>query len=263
MFPTIIIDMARVEEYAGDVAAARGVMARAREVAGYEWKVFLESVLIEIRARDLLAALSLVQQALQKHPGTGRLWAIYMQLMPKSEHRTQLAQFHNAFRLVPKSGEVWCEGGRIFMQYGDYSTAERALKFATQFTPQYGDSFVELVHLLLLRQQMLRRNPHQHQHTTPTFNFNEEFALLAHLCATAEPNYGPFWLFCKKSPMDSPKQVLRNALQVLSPLVDAQGGVEGQAVHAVVDINEMYVIPKGALASERRKLIFGSDQLKP
>ena len=54
----------------------------------------------------------------------------------------------NAQKNIPKSGEVWCEGARLFSsplchKY-DLEKAEEYLNIAIQFTPQYGDSFLEL-----------------------------------------------------------------------------------------------------------------------
>lgn len=52
-----------------------------------------------------------------------------------------------ALKEVPKSGEVWCEGARIHLnplsRAFDLDTAGKYLGFAVQFTPQYGDSFME------------------------------------------------------------------------------------------------------------------------
>lgn len=52
-----------------------------------------------------------------------------------------------ALKEVPKSGEVWCEGARIHLNplsmAFDLDIAGRYLGFAVQFTPQYGDSFME------------------------------------------------------------------------------------------------------------------------
>ena len=49
---------------------------------------------------------------------------------------------------VRKSGEVWCEGARVFMnpmsRHFNPRNAQRCLNFAVYFTPQYGDSFIEV-----------------------------------------------------------------------------------------------------------------------
>ena len=47
-----------------------------------------------------------------------------------------------------KSGEVWCEGARIFLNPTSSSfsikNARIALNYAVFFTPQYGDSYIEV-----------------------------------------------------------------------------------------------------------------------
>lgn len=45
-----------------------------------EWKVFLESVMLEVRACNWKHATDRAVEALQLHTGTGRLWAILVQL---------------------------------------------------------------------------------------------------------------------------------------------------------------------------------------
>ena len=52
------------------------------------------------------------------------------------------------------AGEVWCEGARLHLNphsaHYDTLQASRYLRFALQFTPQYGDSFIEWLRLCLL-----------------------------------------------------------------------------------------------------------------
>jgi hypothetical protein len=65
-----------------------------------------------------------------------------------------------ALREVPKSGEVWTEGARCHLnplmvksfRLGD---AQKFLSFAIQFTPQYGDSFLEVLRVEILAQVFL------------------------------------------------------------------------------------------------------------
>lgn len=64
--------------------------------------------------------------------------------------------FIKSLHEIPKSGEVWCEGARLHMsrhtnnRYYDLGKAQKYLEFAIQFTPQYGDSFLELLRLYLI-----------------------------------------------------------------------------------------------------------------
>lgn len=85
----------------------------------------------------------------------------------------------------------------------------------------------------------------------------------------ADPNYGTMWLHSKKHALDSTRQVLRNAKQILIETSSAEKkdkdkwdgcwvGSEGilSLVRVYKNMNELN-------NEERRKLIFGSDQIKP
>ena len=56
--------------------------------------------------------------------------------------------FRLALHHVAKSGEVWCEGARIFLNpcspLFSLHNARYCLNLAVFFTPQYGDSFIEV-----------------------------------------------------------------------------------------------------------------------
>ena len=56
--------------------------------------------------------------------------------------------FLYSLQFVAKSGEVWCEGGRIFLNpcssLFSLANAKTCLNLAIFFTPQYGDSFIEV-----------------------------------------------------------------------------------------------------------------------
>ncbi len=49
-----------------------------------------------------------------------------------------LKVFKEKITSVPKSGELWCEGARIYMNLKLYDQAESCLKYAIAFTPKYG-----------------------------------------------------------------------------------------------------------------------------
>ena len=63
--------------------------------------------------------------------------------------------------------------------------AEDYLNFAIQFTPQYGDSFLEMLKLYLITGQ------------------TEKIPALKQQCIHAEPNYGVLWFFYKNSSLDN------------------------------------------------------------
>jgi len=136
------------------------------------------------------------------HRGTGRLWAVLIQLEHEHGIERQLAVFQQALLEVPKSGEVWCEGARICLNpYSEcYSldAARKFLDFAIEFTPQYGDSFIEY-----LRLEALTNAP------------ESRIERLWQLCINAEPNYGTLWFYCKASQLLSTRQVLQAATSML------------------------------------------------
>lgn len=155
-----LLECARLEEYVGDVELASAILCRSRTSGGSDWKVWLESVMLATRNSDFAKAIMLSQKALQQHSGTGRLWASLIQLRHFAEgEEAQFESLALALNAVPKSGEVWCEGARIhlnpFSRTFDLQRASRHLFFATKFTPQYGDGFLESLRLLIIDQLLL------------------------------------------------------------------------------------------------------------
>jgi la-related protein 1 len=201
----VLIECARLEEYVGNIEKARAFLKRAQKEAKHEWKVFLESILLETRAGDHERAIEEAENALEIHRGTGRLWAVLIQLKHIEGEEEQLRVFKEALEEVPKSGEVWCEGARIRLNplspKFNLEKARRYLEFAIKFTPQYGDSLIEY-----LRLELLQTGPRVEQ---------EENKYIEQLCVNADPNYGPLWVHCKEHPLDSTRQVLRRARDLL------------------------------------------------
>ena len=79
--------------------------------------------LLEIRSNNLPNAITEAKEALKIHSGTGRLWAILIQLKQYETPEKQISVFKRALNEVPKSGEVWCEGARIALQLGNFTSA--------------------------------------------------------------------------------------------------------------------------------------------
>jgi len=189
---SVYLEGSRLEEFAGNVDWSRRLLLRAQQEAGAEWKVYLESILLEARTDSIDRAALIAREAVESYPGTGRLWAIYIQLAHRLEHKlhyraiieavvcaddvqsTRRASsegsniahlskdsiIRQAISEVPKSGEVWCERGRCSLnpmniRTFDLSQSLRSLCFANQFTPQYGDTFIEYIRLELLGQVLL------------------------------------------------------------------------------------------------------------
>ena len=155
-----LLECARLEEFVGDTDLARAILCKSRGGIGSDWKVWLESILLEIRCKNPSRAIELAKLALKLHSGTGRVWASLIQLRQFEEgEEAQFDTLKLALNAVPKSGEVWCEGARIhlnpFARSFDLPQARRHLFFATKFTPQYGDGFLETLRLEILEQWLL------------------------------------------------------------------------------------------------------------
>src|SRR5690606_6296604 len=114
MKSTVYIEMARLEEYLGNIDQARYYLSKAKHLTRDEWKVFLEAVLLEMRSNDFQSAKEEVDEALKIHPTTGRLWAVKTQIVHLintqlgKDTSEQVSIFIEALQNVPKSGEVWC-----------------------------------------------------------------------------------------------------------------------------------------------------------
>ncbi|KAJ6246058.1 tpr-containing protein [Anaeramoeba flamelloides] len=182
----VLIEMARLEEYLGDLPKARYIHKKAKRESKREWKVYLESILLEIRANQIDEAIKLAEEALAIYSCTGRLWSVYIQLMSHRGIKEQLGTFRKAVKRVPKSGEVWNEGARILLHpmspFFNLKEARRFLNFAIEFTPQFGDSFIEYIRLEMLE------------------NGGNETAMkrLKQICINANPNYGLLFNYVKQ-----------------------------------------------------------------
>lgn len=243
----VVLECARLEEYAGNTDRARKILAKARKETKQEWRVFLESVLLEMRAGDVTAAVREAQEALAIHPGNGRLWAVLIQLKRREGPAEQWAVFNLALKEVPKSGEVWCEGARICVAQRNYKEARRYLDFAVQFTPQYGDSFVEYILLEIL------------DGGDPTHVDTRRLELQ---CLNAEPNYGTVWLYCKRHPLDSTRQILRVAKNTF---VQEKIWAKEGAHESELSIERIFAgfVAARSNDAERRKAIYSFDPIKP
>jgi len=166
----VCIERARTEEFLDGLDEAREALREAHACDGHDWKVYLEHIFMEARQGCLTVAKEVTLSALELHPGTGRLWSALIAVEHSGEDSTgdvgdvALAAFHRAVREVPKSGEVWCEGARIFMNpmtpHFNLSRAYKCLEFAVHLTPQYGDSFLEFFRLRFLLEMRVRMRKH-------------------------------------------------------------------------------------------------------
>jgi hypothetical protein len=173
------VESSRLEEFIGNTTKARKILRSACTKLPSDWKSFFESILLEARMGRILEAMELASEAVEIHNGTGRIWALYIQLCHKWEGSIgyQLKKLNkpseeshlvspknivlrNAILEAPKSGEVWCERGRCCLnplQVDDFDLgqAQQSFAFAIHFTPQYGDTFIELLRLELICSKLL------------------------------------------------------------------------------------------------------------
>ena len=216
----ILLDAARHEQLVDNYAGAVDLLCRAKIESPKEWRLRLETALLWIRSGRTESALSEVRSALEQHPGTGRLWALYIQIQRNVSDSAGLEAARTAIQHVPKSGEVWCEVARLFLtptaRCFSLTTARRCLKFAIMFTPQYGDSFLELVRLdMLLMGPPLSENI-AGQDRVQGLRANDAFAKRLNECINASPNYGSLWLLFKSGSDTSIAEILGAAQKAIA-----------------------------------------------
>ncbi len=230
----VILDHARVEELRGDIKQAREILRSGIEKEGSDWKTYYEAVQFEARYGNIDEAIKLAEDALKIHEGTGRLWALLIQLYGSRGSIEQEKCLIRSIESVPKSGEVWCEAARFRMNPLEslYSleTASRYLDFAIQFTPQYGDSFIEAIRLRLVsaltdvhfvvpkiaNDDVISRRSYLESVDTSDIERN---------CMNADPNYGTLWFHCKRNVHDPAKKVLRVAKRILVSELSAMNDI--------------------------------------
>jgi hypothetical protein len=111
---------------------------------------------MEARTGSLSAAKTVALEALELQPAFGRLWSALATVEHGSANGIDAAMniCHQASKEVPKSGEVWCEFARVFLNplgaAFHLDRAHKSLQFALRLTPQYGDTFLELLRLRFL-----------------------------------------------------------------------------------------------------------------
>eukprot|EP01060_Flectonema_neradi_P037158 TRINITY_DN7398_c0_g3_i1.p1 TRINITY_DN7398_c0_g3~~TRINITY_DN7398_c0_g3_i1.p1 ORF type:complete len:896 (+),score=159.21 TRINITY_DN7398_c0_g3_i1:90-2777(+) len=204
------LELARFYEYNNDPDNARITLAEAKLT---DWRACLEYSLMELRSgAGIETAEEIIKDSIlkeEKYSSVGRLWALWIQLCNESgkENGTNikaLQKYSEAQNYVRKAGEVWCEGARIHMdplqgELFNLDKAEAYLKNAMKYTPQYGDSFVEMMKLGLLKYGTDSPEPWLKN--------------LYRNVATAEPNYGPLWQYCKQSALMTCQEVIHVAYE--------------------------------------------------
>lgn len=155
----VLLEFSKLEYFALHLPVSIGLLNFGVLSFPSEWKLLLERIQQLVLSGRYLDALRLNVDALSKHVGAGRLWSSYIHLMHQCGPwrrvkrrifgpEAAMQAFTSALKHVAKSGEVWCEGARIFMnpasRFFHLLNASKCLNYAVFFTPQYGDSFIEV-----------------------------------------------------------------------------------------------------------------------
>lgn len=259
--PLVLVELSQAYELMKDLNKAREYMNEACEKSKYDWKIYLEKINLEMRFGYFSEALAVAKEAVSKYFSTGRLWASLIQILHTDTNSIKSGQHFKAFLLaiqeVPKSGEVWCEGARIrlnpFSNYFNLDKAEEYLNYAIQFTPQYGDSFIELMRVYMLKGEL------------------QKFSSLKRLCVNADPNYGTLWFYCKANTLDGPREVWKKAKELVfneilktKCLYSNPNGKEKYIDRMWIGLGEnVWSFTRNSLLdfNSKAKLIYGSESL--
>ena len=149
-----------------------------------------------------------------------------------------LKAFRKALCHVTKSGEVWCEGARIFLdpccRAFDLLNASKCLNYAVFFTPQYGDTFIEAIKLLMVSSERFLEFHACAYPCVLSFLLRSlpEIALFIKRASFFEPNYGFLW-FRAQPFMQSPlKEVLYTSLLTISREIALNAALYYEAMRA-------------------------------
>lgn len=156
--PMVLILMAKVFELNGEYDQALSIFEKASIEFSAEWRIFLELAQFHVHRNNVNKAIEVLNSALKMHNGSGRLWAFRVQLESFRSVESQIAILKEAIQAVPKSGEVWCEAARIALnpltKFFNIQSAKKYLEFAYKFTPQHGDSLIEMLRVEMLEKGM-------------------------------------------------------------------------------------------------------------
>jgi hypothetical protein len=205
-------------------------------VADYwaEWRVFLEFAQFFVHQRNVEQAIAVLDDGLKKHPGSGRLWAVRVQLEAFRGIEGQTVILKKAVEAVPKSGEVWCEAARIALnplsRFFNLAAAKRYLEFAYRFTPQHGDSLVEM-----LRVELLEKGA------------NADCGEIRKKFLCSEGNYGLLFIFMRQLTENPLSEVFAKSVMVVREDI-----ARNRKVYARAIARSAFVL--GSIASEQGRL---------
>ena len=218
------------------------------------------------------------RESLAYHVSAGRLWSSLIQLTHQYRFHVDvrcrlygsslaLGVFLCALQYVSKSGEVWCEGARIFMnpmsRHFHPLNAQRCLNFAVYFTPQYGDSFIEVLIIRISHSQAIRLSMITSKElllfgrsNNPCFlsylMSARDYHSIVNKCVYSDPNYGSCWFRAKLFPLGSAEEVTFRAIKFTAHEVAIVSNVYYDAMMDFVRRNyHKCVVDNGVMLSEK------------
>ena len=250
----LLIEYAKYYEIKGSLDKAIKAFEESVKLDGNNWKCWFEYIQFYMRSNNYTCALDIVNRALNIHSNTGRLYAALIQIKhtlatTNEELMEAYLTFKESSNRIPKSGEVWCEGARIVMnpKHPKYNLdkAKKYLNYAIHFTPQYGDSFIELMKLCILQCD------------------KKSLKELKYKCIFSEPNYGNVWFFGKALMNDTPYEVWRRALNMI--LSDVRINLQCKSITSgIMAFDRFERIMKGDVRpnqEEKYKLLYGFEPI--
>ena len=301
------LELARILDFIGDVTTTAVVIERNMLLFPDEWKLVLERIQQLLREHRSIDALHLNLDALRRHSSAGRLWSSIIQLTHQYHpvgdvtyrlygSSAALQLFYTALFFVAKSGEVWCEGARIFLnpisKHFNPLNAQRCLHFAVYFTPQYGDSFIEVMSWVRGEKQAIRLSMITSQElllfgrsNNPCFlsaiMSARDYTAIVNKCIYSDPNYGSCWFRAKLFPLGSAQEVAFRAIKFTAHEVAITSNVYYDAMlHFALKKNQdkvgiqnrcfsysfepyQMIINRKKLTVERKlKILFGTSQIE-
>lgn len=187
----VIIERAHYYEYYGDINTALSLLLEAIRANQKEWKYTLEYASILRRHNRLVEALESIAFSLTlgDNMSTGRLWALYASTAQSKGASSHYMVIKAAIYHCPKSADVWVELARLFLNpvYNCFNiaTAEDALAKAVYYTPQYGDTYIEWLRLLVIKYLVYGTD------------ISSVVRQCLGLCIDMKPTYGNLWSYCK------------------------------------------------------------------
>lgn len=251
----VIIESAKLELFVGNLETCRAILGKARQENEQEWRIWHASITNESLMGNEAKALEIACQAIDLLPKVGRLWSILLRLLKisQSDADFQFRVLQRALLNVPRSGEVCCEAACLFLDpltpLFDLNRAAKYLRIAQEYTPQYGDSFLEGIRIELLlsilpklvaptvsrvEQQacdMCKEGipPEEVDRSivnyarsvlggfdVPPLHVNDLlFQQIKQNCINADPNYGLLWFHCCQHAIDTASVIFDRAVRLI------------------------------------------------